>query len=89
MFERLLIGFYLGILTALSQPSPDALRTAIRETRKLTDKPFGVNITILPAINPPDYAGYARAGVEEGIRIFETAGNSRKFYMLTIRKFHC
>ncbi|KAF8754319.1 Nitronate monooxygenase [Rhizoctonia solani] len=49
----------LGILTALSQPSPDALREAIKETRKLTDKPFG-----------------ARAAVEEGVRIFETAGNN-------------
>ncbi|KIJ24428.1 hypothetical protein M422DRAFT_168502 [Sphaerobolus stellatus SS14] len=66
----------LGILTALTQPSPDALRTAIRETRKSTNKPFGVNITILPAIVPPDYAGYARAAVEEGVRIFETAGSN-------------
>ncbi|KAG6811635.1 hypothetical protein H0H92_006505 [Tricholoma furcatifolium] len=66
----------LGILTALTQPSPDALRAAIRETRKLTSKPFGVNITLLPSINPPDYEGYARAAVEEGVRIFETAGNN-------------
>ncbi|KAF5311624.1 hypothetical protein D9611_009440 [Ephemerocybe angulata] len=66
----------LGILTALTQPSPDALRIAIRETRKLTSKPFGVNITLLPSINPPDYPGYARAAVEEGVRIFETAGNN-------------
>ena len=69
---------YLGILTALTQPSPDALRHAIRETRRLTNKPFGVNITFLPAITPPDYAGFARAAVEEGVKIFETAGNSRK-----------
>ncbi|THH11032.1 hypothetical protein EW145_g938 [Phellinidium pouzarii] len=54
----------------------DALRVAIRATRKLTDKPFGVNITILPSINPPDYAGYARAAVEEGVRVFETAGSN-------------
>ncbi|PPQ77486.1 hypothetical protein CVT25_011356 [Psilocybe cyanescens] len=66
----------LGILTALTQPSPDALRAAIRETRKLTAKPIGVNITLLPSINPPDYEGYARAAVEEGVRIFETAGNN-------------
>lgn len=66
----------LGILTALTQPNPDALREAIRETRKLTSKPFGVNITLLPSINPPDYAGYARAAVEEGVNIFETAGNN-------------
>ncbi|TFK74780.1 inosine monophosphate dehydrogenase [Pluteus cervinus] len=66
----------LGVLTALTQPSPDALRIAIRDTRKLTTKPFGVNITLLPTINPPDYEGYARAAVEEGIKIFETAGNN-------------
>jgi hypothetical protein len=64
-------------LTALSQPSPEALREAIRETRKLTSKPFGVNITLLPSITPPDYEGFARAAVEEGVRIFETAGNNR------------
>lgn len=66
----------LGVLTALTQPSPEALRAAIRETRTLTTKPFGVNITLLPSINPPDYEGYARAAVEEGVRIFETAGNN-------------
>lgn len=66
----------LGILTALTQPSPAALRDAIKETRKITSKPFGVNITLLPSINPPDYEGYARAAVEEGVRIFETAGNN-------------
>lgn len=66
----------LGILTALTQPSPDALRDAIRKTKTLTKKPFGVNITILPTINPPDYEGYARVAVAEGVRIFETAGNN-------------
>jgi len=53
------------------------LRDAIRETRRKTDKPFGVNITLLPTINPPDYEGFARVAVAEGVRIFETAGNNR------------
>ncbi|KAH9886079.1 inosine monophosphate dehydrogenase [Cubamyces lactineus] len=66
----------LGILTALTQPSPEALRHVIRETRKMTTYPFGVNITLLPSINPPDYEGYARAAVEEGVKVFETAGNN-------------
>ncbi|KAJ7505357.1 hypothetical protein B0H11DRAFT_1978262 [Mycena galericulata] len=66
----------LGILTALTQPNPAALRTAIKETRAMTSKPFGVNITLLPSINPPDYAGYARAAIEEGVTVFETAGNA-------------
>ncbi|KAI0676521.1 inosine monophosphate dehydrogenase [Trametes maxima] len=66
----------LGVLTALTQPNPEALRKAIRETRKLTKDPFGVNITLLPSINPPDYEGYARVAVEEGVKVFETAGNN-------------
>lgn len=66
----------LGLITALTQPNPEALRTVIRETRVATDKPFGVNLTILPSINPPDYEGFARVAVEEGVKIFETAGNN-------------
>lgn len=83
--------FVSGILTALTQPSPNALRDAIRETKNMTQKPFGVNITLLPSINPPDYAGYAKAAVEEGVRIFETAGNNRTymylFHVLTSENF--
>ena len=71
------VNVSVGILTALTQPNPDALRDAIRETRGKTDKPFGVNISLLPTINPPDYEGFARAAVAEGVRIFETAGNNR------------
>jgi NAD(P)H-dependent flavin oxidoreductase YrpB (nitropropane dioxygenase family) len=56
----------LGALTALTQPNPNALREAIRKTRKLTDKNFGVNIMLLPSINPLDCEGHARAAVEEG-----------------------
>jgi NADH:quinone reductase (non-electrogenic) len=48
----------------------------IRRCRKMTSKPFGVNITLLPTITPPDYVGYARVIVEEGINIVETAGNN-------------
>ncbi|KAI0269885.1 hypothetical protein BC834DRAFT_1014416 [Gloeopeniophorella convolvens] len=79
----------LGILTALTQPSPDALREAIRETRRKTDKPFGVNITLLPSINPPDYEGYARAAVAEGVRIFETAGNNPKQLIAYLKSEGC
>lgn len=66
----------LGILTALTQPTPEDLRKEIRRCRTMTKKPFAVNITILPAIVPPDYAAYARVTVEEGVKIVETAGNS-------------
>lgn len=66
----------LGILTALTQPTPEDLRKEIRRTRTMTDKPFGVNITLLPSINPPDYGAYAQIVIEEGVKIVETAGNS-------------
>lgn len=66
----------LGILTALTQPTPEDLRKEIRKCKKMTDKPFGVNITLLPTINPPPYTEYAQVVIDEGIRIVETAGNS-------------
>ena len=64
----------LGIITALTQPTPDDLRREIARCRALTDKPFGVNLTILPSIAPPPYAEYRRAIIEEGVKIVETAG---------------
>lgn len=66
----------LGILTALTQPSPEHLRSEIRKCRSMTASPFAVNITLLPSLNPPDYSAYARVCIEEGIKIVETAGNS-------------
>ncbi len=65
----------LGTLTALTQPSPDALRAEIERCRALTDLPFAVNLTILPAASPPPYREYAEAIVQSGLRIVETAGN--------------
>ncbi len=66
----------LGTLTALTQPSPDALRAEIERCRLLTDRPFAVNLTVLPSITPPDYKGYAQALIESGVKIAETAGNA-------------
>ncbi|CAD6503810.1 BgTH12-05555 [Blumeria graminis f. sp. triticale] len=66
----------LGILTALTQPTPEDLRQEIKRCKAMTKKPFGVNITLLPSMVPPPYAEYASVAIEEGIRIFETAGNS-------------
>ena len=66
----------LGILTALTQPSPAALRDEIARCRTMTDKPFGVNVTVFPTINPPDYGAYAQAIIDSGVRIVETAGNA-------------
>ncbi|KZW03210.1 2-nitropropane dioxygenase [Exidia glandulosa HHB12029] len=64
----------LGILTALSQGSPEDLRTAIRKTRTLTSKPFGVNLTFLPTMSPPPYDQYAKVIVDEKVPVCETAG---------------
>ncbi|KAF1962537.1 inosine monophosphate dehydrogenase [Byssothecium circinans] len=66
----------LGILTALTQPTPEDLRKEIRRCRTMTKNPFGVNLTLLPAMVPPDYGAYAQVIIDEGIRIVETAGNS-------------
>ena len=54
----------LGILTALTQPTPEALGEEIRRCRDMTDKPFGVNLTLLPSINPPPYARYLDVIIE-------------------------
>jgi len=64
----------LGTLTALTQPSPEALRDEIERCRSMTSKPFAVNITVLPTILPPDYKGYAQAAIDAGVKIIETAG---------------
>lgn len=68
----------LGFLTALTQPTPEALRQEIRKCKSMLKSsavPFGVNITLLPSIIRPDYMAYARVAVEEGIRVVETAGD--------------
>ena len=64
----------LGILTALTQPTPAALSAEIERCRSMTDKPFGVNMTVFPTINAPDYKAYAQAIIDGGVKIVETAG---------------
>jgi len=66
----------LGIITGLTQRTPDLLAAEIARCRTLTDKPFGVNLTFLPTVNAPDYPGYIRAIIEGGVKIVETAGNN-------------
>jgi len=66
----------LGFVTALTQPTPDDLLKEVNRTRQVTDKPFGVNLSILPSIKPIPYAEYARAIIDSGIKIVETAGNN-------------
>ena len=64
----------LGILTGLTQPDAEALAAEIERCRSMTDKPFGVNMTVFPTINPPDYKAYTQAIIDSGVKIVETAG---------------
>ncbi len=66
----------LGIITGLTQKSAADLANEIARCRDMTDKPFGVNLTFLPSLNPPDYPAYVRAIIEGGVKIVETAGRN-------------
>ena len=65
-----------GMLTALTQSSPDALAAEIERCKGMTDKPFGVNLTVFPTIKPLDYNAYAQVCVDAGIKVVETAGSA-------------
>ncbi|MDC3144944.1 nitronate monooxygenase family protein [SAR86 cluster bacterium] len=71
----------LGIITGLTQKTPEDLAKEIAKCHEMTDKPFGVNLTFLPGFQEPDYPGYIQAIVEGGIKIVETAGRSPEAYM--------
>jgi nitronate monooxygenase len=66
----------LGIITGLTQGTPEKLANEIARCREMTDEPFGVNMTFLPALKPPDYPGLFKVIVESGVRVVETAGNN-------------
>jgi NAD(P)H-dependent flavin oxidoreductase YrpB (nitropropane dioxygenase family) len=76
----------LGLITALTQPSPDHLAAEIAKCRGMTDKPFGVNLTFLPSVTPPDYPGYVKAIVDGGVKIVETAGNNPQKWMPLLKE---
>jgi NAD(P)H-dependent flavin oxidoreductase YrpB (nitropropane dioxygenase family) len=71
----------LGIITGLTQKTPELLAKEIRRCRELTDKPFGVNLTFLPVLAAPDYPGYIKAIIEGGVKAVETAGNNPQKWM--------
>lgn len=71
----------LGIITGLTQPTPEDLKKEIARTRQLTNKPFGVNLTLLPTIKPVPYDEYAKAIIESGVKIVETAGRSPEQFL--------
>ncbi len=66
----------LGIITGLTQGTPEKLAAEIKRCRDMTGKPFGVNLTFLPAVTPPDYPGFVKAIVDSGVKAVETAGNN-------------
>jgi len=71
----------LGIITGLTQHTPELLAAEIRRCREMTDKPFGVNLTFLPTVNSPDYPGYIKAIIDCGVKAVETAGNNPQKWM--------
>jgi len=66
----------LGIITGLTQGTPEKLANEIARCREMTDKPFGVNLTFLPSLTPPDYPGLIQAIIDGGVKVVETAGNN-------------
>lgn len=77
----------LGLITGLTQKTPELLAREIRRCREMTDQPFGVNLTFLPTLASPPYPEYIAAIVEGGVRIVETAGRSPEAYMPAFKKF--
>jgi len=75
----------IGFMTALTFPDPEDFRGEIKKCRELTDKPFGVNLTFLPTMRPPDYPAYIQVCIDEGIKFIETAGRNPEPYMEQIK----
>ena len=72
----------LGVLTALTQPTPEALAAEIERCRGMTDQPFGVNLTILPSATPPPYEQYLDVVIRSGVKVLETAGNNPREFIV-------
>ena len=76
----------LGLITGLTQRTPELLAREIARCREMTDKPFGVNLTFLPSVNPPDYPGYVKAIIEGGVKVVETAGNNPQKWLPALKE---
>ena len=76
----------LGLITALTQKTPELLTQEIARCREMTDKPFGVNLTFLPSVNPPDYPGYVKAIIDGGVKAVETAGNNPQKWLPALKE---
>ena len=71
----------LGIITGLTQGTPEKLAAEIARCKEMTDKPIGVNMTFLPTLNPPDYPALFEVIIDAGIKVVETAGNNPAQYL--------
>ena len=76
----------LGIITGLTQRTPELLAREISRCRSMTDKPFGVNLTFLPSVTPPDYPGYVQAIIDGGVKVVETAGNNPQKWLPALKE---
>ena len=76
----------VGIITGLTQRTPELLAAEIAKCREMTDKPFGVNLTFLPSVNTPDYPGYVKAIIDGGVKIVETAGNNPAKWLPSLKE---
>ena len=76
----------LGIITGLTQKTPELLAREIARCRDMTDRPFGVNLTFLPTVSSPDYPGYIRAIIEGGVKAVETAGNNPQQWLPLLKE---
>ena len=76
----------LGVITGLTQRTPELLAKEIARCRDMTDKPFGVNLTFLPTVSSPDYPGYIKAIIEGGVKVVETAGNNPQKYLPALKE---
>ena len=76
----------LGIITGLTQRTPELLAAEIARCKEMTDKPFGVNLTFLPSVTPPDYPGYVKAIIDSGVKAVETAGNNPQKWLPALKE---
>ena len=76
----------LGFITGLTQGTPEKLENEINRCKEMTDKPFGVNMTFLPSLHPPDYAGLFKVIVESGVKVVETAGNNPQEWLPMLKE---
>jgi NADH:quinone reductase (non-electrogenic) len=76
----------LGVITGLTQRTPELLAKEIARCREMTNKPFGVNLTFLPTVSSPDYPGYIKAIIDGGVKVVETAGNNPQKYLPALKE---